>query len=109
MAVMAGVIFEKRSRRNRDEFKPDEFDRKIAQKRLDNERKREQELKLKTEKLSKSLNPIERDTEHRKILSQLTLSDEHKDYLVNRLGFPLEALERCRTVEPKQGVEPTYG
>ena len=36
------------------------------------------------------------------ILSQLTLSDEHKDYLVNRLGFPLEALERCRTVEPKQ-------
>jgi hypothetical protein len=89
-------------RRNRDEFKPDEFDRKIAQKRLDNERKRERELKLKTEKLSKSLNPIERDTEHRKILSQLTLSDEHKDYLVNRLGFPLEALERCRTVEPKQ-------
>jgi energy-coupling factor transporter ATP-binding protein EcfA2 len=91
-------------RRNRDEFKPDEFDRKIAQKRLDNERKRERELKLKTEKLSKSLNPIERDTEHRKILSQLTLSDEHKDYLVNRLGFPLEALERCRTVEPKQSL-----
>jgi len=89
-------------RRNRDEFRTDEFDRKIAQKRLENERKRERELKLKTEKLSKSLNSIERDAEHRKILSQLTLSDEHKDYLVNRLGFPLEALERCRTVEPKQ-------
>lgn len=89
-------------RRNRDEFRTDEFDRKIAKRRLENERKRERELKLKTEKLSKSLNPIERDTEHRKILSQLTLSDEHKDYLVNRQGFPLEALERCRTVEPKQ-------
>ena len=89
-------------RPNRDEFKTDEFDRKITQKRLENERKRERELKLKTEKLFKSLNPIDRDTEHRKILSQLTLSDEHRDYLVNRLGFPLEALERCRTVERKQ-------
>ena len=36
-------------RRNRDEFRTDEFDRKIAQKRLENERKRERELKLKTE------------------------------------------------------------
>ena len=89
-------------RLNRHEFRTDEHDRKIAKRRLEREKKAERELKLKTEKLSKSLNPIERHTEHRKILSQLTLSDEHRDYLVNRLGFPLEALERCRTVEPKQ-------
>lgn len=81
----------------------------LGQKRSDDwEQKRKEwaeQRKAEREKQSKrranALTTAERDTEYRKILSQLTLSDSDRAYLESR-GVPSDIIANCRTVAKNQ-------
>jgi hypothetical protein len=61
----------------------------------------ERDREIERQRREKCLDPIQRDSEIRAILSQLTLTDGDRQYLENR-GVPPEVVSRCRSVSQWQ-------
>ena len=79
-------------------FKPD-ADNWNDQKRREYREQREREKQLERERHARSLSPIERDTEIKKILNQLTLSDSDRILLKNRRYLTDDRIANFRTVD----------
>jgi hypothetical protein len=82
-------------------FKPD-AESWTDEKRREYREQREREKQLERERHARSLSPIERDTEIKKILSQLTLSDSDRILLKNREYLADERIGHFRTVDQWQ-------
>lgn len=86
-------------------FKPD-ADNWNDEKRREYREQREREKQLERERHARSLSPIERDREIRKILNQLTLSDSDRILLKNREYLADERIGHFRTVDQWQKLTP---
>jgi hypothetical protein len=71
-------------------------------KRREYREQREREKQLERERHARSLSPVERDREIRKILNQLTLSDSDRILLKNRQYLTDERIANFRTVDQWQ-------
>jgi hypothetical protein len=72
------------------------------EKRREYREQREREKQLERERHARSLSPIERDREIRKILNQLTLSDSDRILLKNREYLADERIANFRTIDQWQ-------
>jgi len=86
-------------------FKPD-AENWNDEKRREYREQRERQKQLERERHARSLSPIERDTEIKKILSQLTLSDSDRILLKNRQYLTDDRIGHFRTVEQWQKLTP---
>jgi len=86
-------------------FKPD-ADNWNDEKRREYREQREREKQLERERHARSLSPIERDREIKKILNQLTLSDSDRILLKNRQYLTDDRIGHFRTVEQWQKLTP---
>ncbi|MCA2693190.1 MULTISPECIES: hypothetical protein [unclassified Microcystis] len=86
-------------------FKPD-ADNWNDEKRREYREQREREKQLERERHARSLSPIERDREIKKILNQLTLSDSDRILLKNREYLTDDRIANFRTVEQWQKLTP---
>ena len=75
-------------------------------KRREYREQREREKQLERERHARSLSPIERDREIRKILNQLTLSDSDRILLKSRRYLTDDRIANFRTVEQWQKLTP---
>jgi len=82
-------------------FKPD-ADNWNDEKRREYREQRERQKQLERERHARSLSPIERDREIKKILNQLTLSDSDRVLLKNRRYLTDERIGHFRTIEQWQ-------
>lgn len=82
-------------------YKPD-ADNWNDEKRREYREQREREKQLERERHARSLSPIERDTEIKKILNQLTLSDSDRILLKNRRYLADERIGHFRSVDQWQ-------
>lgn len=76
------------------------------EKRREYREQREREKQLERERHARSLSPIERDREIKKILNQLTLSDSDRILLKNRRYLTDERIANFRTVDQWQKLTP---
>jgi hypothetical protein len=86
-------------------FKPD-ADNWTDEKRREYREQRERQKQLERERHARSLSPIERDREIKKILNQLTLSDSDRILLKNRQYLTDDRIGHFRTVEQWQKLTP---
>jgi hypothetical protein len=86
-------------------FKPD-ADNWNDEKRREYREQREREKQLERERHARSLSPIERDREIKKILNQLTLSDSDRILLKSRRYLADDRIANFRTVEQWQKLTP---
>jgi hypothetical protein len=86
-------------------FKPD-ADNWTDEKRREYKEQRDRQKQLERERHARSLSPIERDREIKKILNQLTLSDSDRILLKNRQYLTDDRIGHFRTVEQWQKLTP---
>ena len=86
-------------------FKPD-AESWTDEKRREYREQRERQKQLERERHARSLSPIERDREIKKILNQLTLSDSDRILLKNRQYLTDDRIGHFRTVEQWQKLTP---
>jgi hypothetical protein len=86
-------------------YSEDESDNWSEAKREEWQKQREADKAARLEKFSHGLNPIERDREIRKILSQLDLTKADRGVIAKRNYVPIDFIENCRSVEKWQKLE----
>lgn len=86
-------------------YKPD-ADSWNDEKRREYREQREREKQLERERHARSLSPIERDREIRKILNQLTLSDSDRILLKNREYLTDDRIANFRSIDQWQKLTP---